>query len=58
LVYDIEVVSLITLLNDDLASMSMNGEHGIKDITVTIKSALSLCGQRGERERERLNDRN
>ena len=33
LVYDIEVVSFIPLLDDDLTSMSVHREHGIKDVT-------------------------
>ena len=33
LVYDVEVVSFVPLLDDDLASMSVHREHGIEDVT-------------------------
>ena len=32
LVYDVEVVSFVPLLDDDLASVSVHGEHGIEDV--------------------------
>ena len=36
LVEDVEVVALVALLDDDLARVSVDGEHGVEDVRTFV----------------------